>query len=81
MSHRAITHLRSDPVTSALIQRIGIIRLRPRRLPPFQSLAHAIIHQQLNSTAAGTILDRFKKLFPEEEFPAPGRVAKIPLTG
>ena len=76
MSKRAITHLRSDPVMSALIEKVGVIRLRPRRLPPFQSLAHAIIHQQLNSTAAGTILERFKRLFPEEEFPAPGRVAK-----
>ena len=76
MSQRAIAHLRSDPVMSALIEKIGIIRLRPRRLPPFQSLAHAIIHQQLNSTAAGTILERFKGLFPENDFPTPGQVAE-----
>ena len=76
MSQRAISHLRSDPVMSALIEKIGIIRLRPRRLPPFQSLAHAIIHQQLNSTAAGTILERFKGLFPDDDFPTPGQVAK-----
>ena len=76
MSTRASDHLSLDPVMSGLIERIGPIRSRPRRLPPFQSLAHAIIHQQLNSIAAGTILDRFKRLFPDDEFPAPGRVAK-----
>ena len=76
MSKRAIAHLSSDPVMSALIERIGIIQLRSRRLPPFQSLAHAIIHQQLNSNAAGTILERFKGLFPDEEFPTAGQVAK-----
>jgi len=76
MSQRAIAHLRSDPAMSALIEKVGIIRLRPRRLPPFQSLAHAIIHQQLNGNAAGTILERFKSLFPDDEFPTPGQVAK-----
>ena len=76
MSKRAIAHLSSDPVMSALIEKIGIIQLRPRRLPPFQSLAHAIIHQQLNSNAAGTILERFKGLFPDDDFPTPGQVAK-----
>ena len=76
MSKRAIAHLSSDPVMSALIERVGIIRLCPRRLPPFQSLAHAIIHQQLNSNAAGTILERFKRLFPDDEFPTPGQVAE-----
>ena len=76
MSQRAVAHLSSDPVMSALIKKIGPIRLRPRRLRPFQSLAHAIIHQQLNSNAAGTILERFKKLFPNDEFPASGQVAK-----
>jgi DNA-3-methyladenine glycosylase II len=76
MSKHAIAHLSSDPVMSALIEKVGIIRLHPRRLPPFQSLAHAIIHQQLNSNAAGTILERFKRLFPDDDFPAPGQVAK-----
>ncbi|MGO8701190.1 MAG: DNA-3-methyladenine glycosylase family protein [Limisphaerales bacterium] len=76
MSKRAITHLSSDPVMAVLIERIGLIRLRPRRLSPFQSLTHAIIHQQLSGTAAGTILERFKGLFPDEEFPAPAKVAK-----
>jgi len=59
----------------ALIEKVGIIRLRPQRLPPFQSLAHAIIHQQLNSNAAGTILERFVRLFQQGDFPTPGQVA------
>ena len=33
----------------------------------------AVAHQQLNGTAANTILARFKKLFPGRKFPAPGR--------
>jgi len=76
MRSRASEHLSSDPVMSGLIERIGPIRSRPRRLPPFQSLAHAIIHQQLNSIAAGTILERFKRLFQDGDFPVPGQVAE-----
>jgi DNA-3-methyladenine glycosylase II len=76
MSKRAIAHLNTDPVMSALIGKIGAIRLRPRRLPPFQSLTQAIIHQQLSGKAAGTILERFKRLFPDGDFPTPGQVAK-----
>jgi len=30
-----------------VIERIGTIRHKPRRLPPFQSLVHAVIHQHL----------------------------------
>jgi DNA-3-methyladenine glycosylase II len=76
MSKRAVAHLSSDPVMSALIDKVGLLRLRARRLSPFQALTQAIIHQQLSGKAAGTILERFKMLFPEDEFPTPGRVAK-----
>jgi DNA-3-methyladenine glycosylase II len=76
VSKRAIAHLNSDPVMSGLIEKIGMIRLRPRRLTPFQSLASAIIHQQLSGKAAGTILERFKLLFANGEFPDPADVAK-----
>jgi DNA-3-methyladenine glycosylase II len=76
MSRHAITHLSSDPVMSGLIEKVGPIRLRPRRLSPFQSLTQAIIHQQLSGKAAGTILERFKRLFPDDAFPTPGQVAK-----
>lgn len=54
-----------------VIQRIGPLPLRPRRESPFQSLAHAIIHQQLSGTAAGTILRRFVGLSRGGDFPTP----------
>ena len=42
---------------AGLIDRVGPVKLCPRRLMPFQSLTHAIIPQQLSGRAAGTILD------------------------
>ena len=56
VNKRALAHLRTDPAMAGLIDRIGPVKLRPRRLPPFESLVHAIIHQQLSGQAAGTIL-------------------------
>ena len=44
---------------------------------PFQSLVQAVAHQQLNGTAANTILARFKKLFPKRRFPKPEDLAKV----
>jgi len=37
----------------------------------------AVAHQQLNGTAANTILTRFKKLFPGRKFPKPEDLAKV----
>jgi DNA-3-methyladenine glycosylase II len=71
-----MAHLGADPVMARLIDRIGPVKMRPRRLPPFQSLAHAIIHQQLNGQAARTILRRFLALFGSDSFPAPEAVLK-----
>ena len=61
---------------AGLIDRIGPVKLRPRRLPPFQSLTHAVIHQQLSGQAAGTILGRFRGLFGDDGFPTPEAVLK-----
>jgi DNA-3-methyladenine glycosylase II len=61
---------------AGLIDRIGPVKLRPRRLPPFESLVHAIIHQQLSGPAAGTILGRFWALFGNDGFPTPEAVLK-----
>jgi 3-methyladenine DNA glycosylase/8-oxoguanine DNA glycosylase len=61
---------------AGLIDRIGPVKLRPRRLQPFESLVHAIIHQQLNGKAAGTILGRFRALFGSDGLPAPEAVLK-----
>ena len=61
---------------AALIERVGPVRLRPRRLSPLQSLVNAVIHQQLSGQAAGTILGRFQALFGPDGFPAPEAVLK-----
>jgi DNA-3-methyladenine glycosylase II len=56
---RAIRHLKAnDAVMGAIIERIG--PLKPAfRDPTFEALARAIVFQQLNGKAAGTIYDRF----------------------
>jgi len=61
-----------------LIREHGPCELEPEtRRSPFQSLVLAVAHQQLNGTAANTILTRFKKLFPERRFPRPEDLADI----
>jgi DNA-3-methyladenine glycosylase II len=71
MTPAAHKHLaRRDPVMKSLIREHGKCDLTPEtRRPPFQSLVMAVAHQQLNGTAANTILDRFKKMFPKRRFP------------
>jgi len=66
-----------DPIMSKLIKHIGPIELQPRRLPLFQSIIHAIIHQQLNGKVARVIFDRFVALFGNGEFPTPEAVINI----
>ena len=80
MASLAVKHLKSvDPVLARLIDRFGRVRLQPRRLPPFQSLIHAIAHQQLTGKAAKTILTRFQALFGDGPFPAPEQILKVDL--
>lgn len=62
---------------SQLVDRFGVPDLNPRRLPPFQSLAHAIIHQQLSGASAGAILKRFNALFDGNSFPLPDEVIRL----
>jgi len=62
---KAVAHLKkSDPVLSAIIERIGpcCMEFSP---PEFHSLAEAIIYQQLNGKAAVTIFKRFAALAGE----------------
>jgi DNA-3-methyladenine glycosylase II len=44
---------------------------------PFQSLVNAVAHQQLNGTAAKTILGRFRALFPGKRFPSAALLATV----
>ena len=79
MNAAAIKHLSAaDPVMRKLIAEIGACKLEhePRR-SPFQSLVQAVAHQQLNGTAANTILTRFIKLFPKRKFPRPEDLASV----
>lgn len=79
MNPAAHKHLsKSDPVMRRLIREHGKCDLKPKNhRPPFQSLVMAVAHQQLNGTAANTILTRFKKLFPGKKFPQPKDLAKV----
>jgi DNA-3-methyladenine glycosylase II len=79
MNAAALKHLSAvDPVMARLIREVGPCRLEhePWR-SPFQSLVQAVAHQQLNGTAANTILTRFKKLFSKRRFPKPEDLAKV----
>ena len=79
MTSEALKHL-SDrrPDHGALILEHGQCGIVPElKRSPFQSLVQAVAHQQLNGTAANTILARFKKLFPGRKFPRPEDLAGV----
>ena len=64
------------PVMARLIDAAGPCTLEPRlERSPFESLARAIAHQQLNGTAAERILGRFTALYSPAEFPPPAALA------
>jgi DNA-3-methyladenine glycosylase II len=70
MVRKALLHLKkSDPVLSAIIERIGPFRMNYSP-PEFHSLAEAIIYQQLNGKAAETIFNRFTALAGDPLTPA-----------
>jgi DNA-3-methyladenine glycosylase II len=79
LNKAALKHLAAvDPVMRKLIRAAGPCALKPEtKRSPFQSLVQAVAHQQLNGTAADTILTRFKKLFPGKKFPRPEDLAKV----
>lgn len=68
----------ADPVMRRIIRECGPCTLKPEtRRSPFQSLVQAVAHQQLNGTAANTILGRFRRLFPGRRFPRPEDLAGV----
>lgn len=70
----AITHLRAaDPRLAAVIERHGHPTIAPRK-DPVQSLARAIVSQQLSGKAADTIWGRFVALYPKAKFPKPADI-------
>lgn len=73
---KALEHLKRDPVMARLIERVGPIRHRARHLNPYESLLHAVIHQQLSGKAADTILGRFLARVGNGGFPSPDAVLR-----
>jgi 3-methyladenine DNA glycosylase/8-oxoguanine DNA glycosylase len=80
MTQEALQHLtKTDKVLGRLIRRVGPCRLKPkRRRSPFEALVQSVAYQQLNGTAAATILGRVKALYPHRRFPTPQDLLKTP---
>ena len=79
--HPAIAHLSAaDPVLARVIEAVGPYALEPQRdRSPYEHLSRAVAHQQLNGTAANTILRRFVALFGADvSFPTPEQVLAAP---
>ena len=78
--HAAHRILRADPVMAGLIGAVGPQRIAAlgglvslEHHSPYESLARAIAHQQLNGKAAQSILNRLMARFGQR-FPAPGEL-------
>lgn len=80
MNPEALQHLsRADKVLARLIREVGPCTLKPqRRRQPFEALVTAVTHQQLNGTAAMTILKRVLALHPGKRFPTPADFLATP---
>lgn len=80
MSEAALNHLtKSDKIMARLIRKVGPCRWKPdKRRSPFQALVKSVAYQQLNGTAAKTILDRVKALYPDRPFPTPEDLLATP---
>lgn len=79
MTPEAISYLSKRCKTMRrLIKTIGPCTLVPEMgRSPFESLVRAVAHQQLNGTAAETILGRFRALFPSKRFPSAAQLADV----
>ena len=73
MHEAALDHLsRADKTLARLIVRVGPCDLKPRKThSPFQALVSSVVYQQLNGSAAETILRRVLALYPGKKFPLP----------
>jgi len=80
MHEPAIEHLtKADKILARLIRKVGPCELIPRkRCSPFQALVQSVAHQQLNGTAANTILKRVMALYSWRKFPTPDDVLATP---
>jgi DNA-3-methyladenine glycosylase II len=80
MSPEAVEHLcRADKDLARLIRKVGPCKMKPHsRRTPFVALVTAVTHQQLNGTAAMTILRRVLALYPGKRFPTPQDLLATP---
>lgn len=62
-----------------VVAKVGPCRLDPAQRPEvFHALVRAIIYQQLNGSAAGSIYRKFKGLYPEKRFPTAADIRETP---
>lgn len=73
MTPEAVEYLSTrDRTLARIIRRVGPCTLLPKtRRSPYEALVTAVTHQQLNGTAAMTILKRVLSLYPGRKFPKP----------
>jgi DNA-3-methyladenine glycosylase II len=83
---KALFHLKkSDPVLSAIIERVGAYKIQYRE-PVFQTLVRSIVYQQLSGKAAATIFGRLADAVGEPFTPqailrlTPVRMRKLGLS-
>lgn len=75
---KSLKFLKKDTHIGAFVIKHGPITYRRRHSGrAFQSLAEAIVYQQLSGKAADTILKRVIALFPNKKFPTPEDVLKV----
>lgn len=80
MTPEAVEYLcRQDKTLARLIRKVGPCTLIPKtRRSPYEALVTAVTHQQLNGTAAMTILKRVLSLYPGKRFPKPEDILATP---
>ena len=80
MTDEAIQYLsRTDKILGKLIRKVGACTLVPKkRRSPFETLVRSVAYQQLNGTAAATILGRVQALYPGRRFPTPEDLLDTP---
>lgn len=79
MTPEALAHLcAADKTLARLIRQVGPCTLKPKRRQPFEALVSAVTHQQLNGTAAMTILKRVIAIYPGKRFPSPADLLATP---
>ena len=80
MSREILAHFSGrDPVMAALVRAVGPYAPATDDCHPFQALAQAIAHQQLNGIAANTILRRLVEAYGAGPFPSPQWILDTPV--